>query len=40
MASLLSMRPEDRQRMVSHGQECFRRRYEMERTAQALNELL
>ena len=39
MQTLLAMRPEERQRMVSNGQACFRARYEMRRTAQALNDL-
>ncbi len=39
MEALLAMRPEERQRMVSNGQACFRARYEMKRTAQALNDL-
>jgi glycosyltransferase involved in cell wall biosynthesis len=39
MEALLAMRPEDRQRMVSNGQACFRARYEMKRTAKALNDL-
>jgi glycosyltransferase involved in cell wall biosynthesis len=39
METLLAMRPEERQRMVSNGQACFRARYEMKRTAQALNDL-
>jgi glycosyltransferase involved in cell wall biosynthesis len=39
MAALLAMQPEERQRMVSNGLACFRARYEMKRTAQALNDL-
>jgi hypothetical protein len=39
MAALLAMPPEKRRRMVSNGVACFRARYEMRRTAQALNEL-
>jgi glycosyltransferase involved in cell wall biosynthesis len=39
MTTLLAMTPEERQRMVSHGLACFRARYEMKRTAQALNDL-
>jgi glycosyltransferase involved in cell wall biosynthesis len=39
MATLLAMQPEERQRMVNRGVLCFRTRYEMTRTAQALNEL-
>jgi glycosyltransferase involved in cell wall biosynthesis len=39
MAALLAMQPEKRRRMVSNGVACFRARYEMRRTAQALNEL-
>ncbi len=39
MTTLLAMRPEERQRMMSNGVACFRARYEMKRTAQALNEL-
>jgi glycosyltransferase involved in cell wall biosynthesis len=39
METLLAMRPAERQRMVSNGQACFRARYEMKRTAQALNDL-
>ena len=39
MATLLAMTPEERQRMVNNGLACFRTRYEMKRTAQALNEL-
>ena len=40
MTSLLGMQPEERMRMISRGVECFQTRYEMRRTAQALNELL
>jgi glycosyltransferase involved in cell wall biosynthesis len=39
MATLLAMQPEERRRMISNGVRCFRARYEMKRTAQALNEL-
>ena len=39
MAALLAMSAEERRRMVSNGLDCFRARYEMKRTAQALNEL-
>ncbi len=39
MTRLLAMQPEERRRMISNGLECFRVRYEMKRTAQALNEL-
>jgi glycosyltransferase involved in cell wall biosynthesis len=39
METLLGMQPEERGRMVSNGQACFRARYEMKRTAQALNDL-
>ena len=39
MAALLAMHPEERRRMVSNGLDCFRARYEMKRTAQALNDL-
>jgi glycosyltransferase involved in cell wall biosynthesis len=39
MTTLLAMQPEERRRMMSRGVECFRARYEMKRTAQALNEL-
>jgi glycosyltransferase involved in cell wall biosynthesis len=39
MTALLAMPPEERERMVGKGLACFRARYEMERTAQALNEL-
>ena len=39
MATLLAMEPEERRRMVSNGLACFRARYEMKRTAQALNDL-
>jgi glycosyltransferase involved in cell wall biosynthesis len=38
MSTLLAMRVEERQRMVSNGLACFRARYEMKRTAWALNE--
>ena len=39
MEALLAMQPEERQRMVSNGHACFRARYEMKKTAQALNDL-
>jgi glycosyltransferase involved in cell wall biosynthesis len=39
METLLGMKAEERQRMVRNGQACFRARYEMTRTAQALNDL-
>ena len=39
MAALLAMSVEERLRMVSNGLDCFRARYEMKRTAQALNDL-
>ena len=39
MSALLAMHPEERQRMISNGVACFRARYEMKRTAQALNDL-
>jgi glycosyltransferase involved in cell wall biosynthesis len=39
MGTLLAMPAEARQRMVSNGLACFRARYEMKRTAQALNDL-
>ena len=39
MVTLLAMRPEERQRMISNGLACFRGRYEMERTARALSDL-
>jgi glycosyltransferase involved in cell wall biosynthesis len=39
MAALLAMSPEQRGRMVSNGLACFRARYEMKRTAQALSAL-
>jgi glycosyltransferase involved in cell wall biosynthesis len=39
MAALLAMSVEERLRMVSNGLDCFRARYEMMRTAQALNDL-
>ena len=39
MTTLLTMQPAERRRMVSNGLACFRTRYEMKRTAQALNEL-
>ena len=40
MTRLLGMPPEERMRMISRGLECFQTRYEMKRTALALNELL
>jgi glycosyltransferase involved in cell wall biosynthesis len=39
MATLLGMSPEKRRRMISNGVDCFRARYEMKRTAQALSDL-
>jgi glycosyltransferase involved in cell wall biosynthesis len=39
MTTLLAMQPEERGRMISNGLACFRARYEMKRTAQALNDL-
>jgi glycosyltransferase involved in cell wall biosynthesis len=39
MTTLLAMQPEERRRLIRRGLECFRTRYEMTRTAQALNEL-
>jgi glycosyltransferase involved in cell wall biosynthesis len=39
MTTLLAMQAEERRRMISNGLACFRARYEMGRTAQALNEL-
>jgi glycosyltransferase involved in cell wall biosynthesis len=39
MTRLLAMGPEERGRMISNGLACFRARYEMKRTAQALNDL-
>jgi glycosyltransferase involved in cell wall biosynthesis len=39
MEGLLAMSPEARQRMVNNGLACFRARYEMKRTAEALQEL-
>ncbi len=39
METLLAMQPEERERMVSNGLACFRARYEMKRTARALDDL-
>jgi glycosyltransferase involved in cell wall biosynthesis len=39
MTTLLAMKPEERERMISNGLACFRARYEMKRTAQALKDL-
>jgi glycosyltransferase involved in cell wall biosynthesis len=39
MTTLLAMQPEERRGMIRRGLECFRARYEMTRTAQALDEL-
>ncbi len=39
MAALLGMLPEERRRMIRNGVACFHARYEMKKTAQALNEL-
>jgi glycosyltransferase involved in cell wall biosynthesis len=38
METLLALRPEERQRMVRNGFACFRARYNMQRTAEALND--
>jgi glycosyltransferase involved in cell wall biosynthesis len=39
MTTLLSLAAEQRRRMISNGLACFRARYEMKRTAQALSDL-
>jgi glycosyltransferase involved in cell wall biosynthesis len=39
IAALLAMTTEERERMVSNGLACFRRRYEMTRTAEALKDI-
>ncbi|MGC2398344.1 MAG: glycosyltransferase [Acidobacteriaceae bacterium] len=39
MTSLLTMQPEARRRMIGNGLACFQARYEMKRTAQALNQI-
>jgi glycosyltransferase involved in cell wall biosynthesis len=39
MAALLAMTAEERERLVNNGLACFRARYEMKRTAQALDEV-
>jgi glycosyltransferase involved in cell wall biosynthesis len=39
MKAFLAMGPEDRLMMVRNGVDCFRGRYEMKRSAAALNEL-
>ena len=39
MVELLGMPDQERQRMVENGVRCFRSRYEMKRTAKALNDL-
>jgi glycosyltransferase involved in cell wall biosynthesis len=39
MTAWLALSPEERQRMASKGVSCFRSRYEMSRTAQALQGL-
>jgi glycosyltransferase involved in cell wall biosynthesis len=39
IAAFLAMRPEDRSQMIRNGVDCFRRRYEMTRSAAALNAL-
>jgi glycosyltransferase involved in cell wall biosynthesis len=39
MAALLALTAEERERLVSNGLACFRARYEMKRTAQALDEV-
>jgi glycosyltransferase involved in cell wall biosynthesis len=37
MTALLSMTPQERERLASNGLACFRARYEMQRTALALD---
>jgi glycosyltransferase involved in cell wall biosynthesis len=37
MTALLAMTPEERERLTSNGLACFRARYDMQRTAQALD---
>jgi glycosyltransferase involved in cell wall biosynthesis len=39
MTALLAMGPAERSMMVRNGVDCFRARYEMKRSARALNEL-
>ena len=39
MAAFLAMGPEERLQMIRNGVDCFRGRYEMKRSAAALNEL-
>jgi glycosyltransferase involved in cell wall biosynthesis len=39
MATFLAMRPEERLQMIRNGVDCFRSRYEMARSAAALNAL-
>ena len=39
MVQLLGMPDQERQRMIENGVRCFRSRYEMKRTAKALNDL-
>jgi glycosyltransferase involved in cell wall biosynthesis len=39
MVAFLAMRPEERLQMIRNGIDCFRARYEMKRSAAALNEL-
>lgn len=39
MAAFLALRPEERNRLSANCVQCFRKRYEMKRTAQALNDL-
>jgi glycosyltransferase involved in cell wall biosynthesis len=39
IAAFLAMRPEDRSQMIRNGVDCFRRRYEITRSAAALNAL-
>jgi hypothetical protein len=39
MAAFLAMQPAERSPMIRTGLDCFRARYEMKRSAAALNEL-
>ena len=39
MTAFLAMQPEERLQMIRNGVDCFRGRYEMRRSARALNEL-
>jgi len=39
LAAFLAMRPEERLQMISNGIACFRARWDMKRSAQALNDL-